>query len=219
MKQKKKNQTTHQPTDIAVIGMSCWYPGAQNLLQFWENILGKRQQFRRMLDGRLPIADYHNPNRQAPDKTYGDKAAFLEGFEFDWMSEKFPKSTYDSTDLVHWLALDLAGKAIHDAGMTRKSIPLNKTGVIVGNSLTGESSRSNGMRLRWPYIQKVLAITAQNRPVFVAIGAQPRPERRTNQRFHQIDGRALQISFRADHRRHFGRKLGEHHCRSHLQLF
>ena len=163
MKQKKKNQSTHQPTDIAVIGMSCWYPGAQNLLQFWENILGKRQQFRRMLDGRLPIADYHNPNRQAPDKTYGDKAAFLEGFEFDWMSEKFPKSTYDSTDLVHWLALDLAGKAIHDAGMTRKSIPLNKTGVIVGNSLTGESSRSNGMRLRWPYIQKVLAITAQNR--------------------------------------------------------
>jgi enediyne polyketide synthase len=72
-----------QSHDIAIIGMACWYPGAQNLLQLWENILTKRQQFRKMLDGRLPLSDYHTANRAAPDKTYGDKATFLEGFEFD----------------------------------------------------------------------------------------------------------------------------------------
>jgi enediyne polyketide synthase len=152
-----------QSHDIAIIGMACWYPGAQNLLQLWENILTKRQQFRKMLDGRLPLSDYHTANRAAPDKTYGDKASFLEGFEFDWMTEKFPQSTFDSTDIVHWLALDVASKSIQDAGMNRKNIPPSKTGVIVGNSLTGEFSRANGLRMRWPYIQKVLMITAKNR--------------------------------------------------------
>lgn len=39
---------------IAVVGMSVWYPGAQSMRQFWENILTKRSQFREMLDQRLP---------------------------------------------------------------------------------------------------------------------------------------------------------------------
>ncbi|NEO45906.1 MAG: hypothetical protein F6K55_17960, partial [Moorea sp. SIO4A3] len=32
---------------IAVIGMGCYYPGANNLRQLWENILTRRRQFRR----------------------------------------------------------------------------------------------------------------------------------------------------------------------------
>ncbi|MGE0763392.1 MAG: SDR family NAD(P)-dependent oxidoreductase [Bdellovibrionales bacterium] len=146
--------------DIAIIGMACWYPGAQDLVQLWENVLTKRRQFRRMLDTRLPLHDYQDDNPAAMDKTYGKRAAFLEGFEFDWVTNRFPKSTFESTDMVHWLALDVAGKALRDAGYDRKTVPLKKTGVLVGNSLTGESSRADSLRLRWPYMQKVLSTVA-----------------------------------------------------------
>jgi acyl transferase domain-containing protein/NAD(P)-dependent dehydrogenase (short-subunit alcohol dehydrogenase family)/acyl-CoA thioesterase FadM len=157
---KKPQQRKH---DIAVIGMACWYPGAKDILELWENVMAKKRQFRRMLDQRLPLDEYYHPDRSMPDKTYGDQAAYIDGFDFDWMTNRFPKSSFESTDLVHWLALDVAAKAIRDAGYGRDTIPLEKTGVLVGNSLTGEMSRASGLRVRWPYIQKVLQQTAQNR--------------------------------------------------------
>src|SRR5687768_18397023 len=107
------------PSDIAIIGMAAWYPGAQNLIELWENILTKRQQFRKFLPCRLPLDDYYDADKNAEDKMYATKASFLEGFEFDWMTNRFPKSTFESTDLVHWLALDVATKALLDAGFDR----------------------------------------------------------------------------------------------------
>jgi acyl transferase domain-containing protein/NAD(P)-dependent dehydrogenase (short-subunit alcohol dehydrogenase family)/acyl-CoA thioesterase FadM len=155
--------STKKGNDIAVIGMACWYPGAKSLLQLWENVLARRQEFRRIPDSRLPMSDYYSANKTEPDKSYGTRGAYIDGFDFDWVSEKFPKTTFDSTDIVQWLALDVASKALHDAGMDRKTVVREKTGVIIGNSLTGEFSRSNGLRLRWPYVKKVLLKSIANR--------------------------------------------------------
>src|ERR1700688_3606600 len=70
-------------SDIAVIGIGCYYPGASNVPELWENILAKRIQFRRMLDQRLPLSEYYDPDPKAPEKTYLTKAAFIENFQFD----------------------------------------------------------------------------------------------------------------------------------------
>ena len=149
----------HKTSDIAVIGIACYYPGASNVRELWENILARRVQFRRMLDCRLPLSDYHDDDPKATDKTYLTKAAFLEGFLFDWGKLRIPKKTVESTDIAHWLALDIALKTFEDAGYKLSDIPLQNTGVIVGNTLTGEQTRSQTLRLRWPYVQKVLNAT------------------------------------------------------------
>jgi enediyne polyketide synthase len=148
---------------IAIIGMSCWYPGAQTLVEFWENILAKRQQFRRMPDERLPLSQYHSNDRTTPDKTYGTEAAVLDGFEFDWKGRRIPKQTFESTDIVHWLALDVALKALDDAGLDLATLQKIQTGVVLGNTLTGEWTRTNAMRMRWPYVERVLRETAATR--------------------------------------------------------
>ena len=83
--------------------MSCWYPGAKSLTQFWENILTKKQQFRPMIDDRLPLAEYFDADRKAEDKTYGKYAAYVDGFEFDWLGRKIPQKAVETTDIVHWL--------------------------------------------------------------------------------------------------------------------
>ena len=113
-----------------------------------------------MLDQRLPLSEYYDQDAKTPEKTYLTKAAFLENFVFDWGKLRIPKKTVESTDIVHWLALDTAIKAFEDAGYKLNEIPLQNTGVIVGNTLTGEQTRSQSLRLRWPYVQKVFNTTA-----------------------------------------------------------
>jgi len=139
---------------VAVIGMGCRYPGAESPVQLWTNVLSRRRQFRCIPKGRLPLEDYHDDDKRAADKTYARMAAVIDGFSFDWSARRIPRLTYLATDIVHWLALETALQAITDAGFTRENFPGRRTGVIVGNSLTGEQSRSYNLRLRWPYVRK-----------------------------------------------------------------
>ena len=155
------HSTASHPSGIAVVGMGCWYPGANDLQQLWENIVAKRQQFRRSPDQRLPLGDYYDPDPAAPDKTYGSRMAVIDGFEFDWVKWRIPKTVVDSADIAQWLALEVAIQAAEDAGYKRTTIPTERTGVLLGNTLTGEFSRSTNMRMRWPYVRRALIATAQ----------------------------------------------------------
>jgi len=151
---KIKKEISHDA--IAVIGMSCNYPGAQGLKSFWENILARRREFRLIPSQRLPISEYYDPDPFAPDKTYANRVAVIDGFTFDWIKRGIPKTVVESSDIVHWLALEVALQALEEAGYGRGNIPSDRTGVILGNTLTGEHSRSQYMRLRWPYVKRVL---------------------------------------------------------------
>ena len=144
---------------IAIVGMACHYPGAQDLRSFWENILTRRRQFRPFPDTRLPASDYYDPDPAALDKTYCCKAGLLDGFSFDPAQYRIPRSTFDSADIVHWLALKIALASLDDARLSKASVPRERTGVILGNTLTGEYSRAEGMRLRWPFVRRVLEKT------------------------------------------------------------
>jgi acyl transferase domain-containing protein/NAD(P)-dependent dehydrogenase (short-subunit alcohol dehydrogenase family) len=153
-----RNDISHSP--IAVIGMAGYYPGAPDLKCFWENILARRREFRQIPEQRLPLSEYYDPDPSAPDKTYGDRAAVIDGFEFDWIKRGIPKTVVESTDIAHWLALEVALKALADAGYSNKNVPPDRSGVVLGNTLTGEHSRSENMRLRWPYVRKTLKAAA-----------------------------------------------------------
>ncbi|MFH1216417.1 MAG: SDR family NAD(P)-dependent oxidoreductase [Pseudomonadota bacterium] len=157
---QERTEITRSP--IAVIGLACYYPGAPNIQQLWENIVTRRRQFRRMPDVRLPLDDYYDPDPTVDDKTYGTKAAVIDGFSFDWMKRGIPKSVVDSTDISHWLALETALKAMEDAGFSAADVPPDRTGVILGNTLTGEQSRTEAMRLRWPFVLKTLQAAAED---------------------------------------------------------
>ncbi|WP_319523395.1 SDR family NAD(P)-dependent oxidoreductase [uncultured Desulfosarcina sp.] len=146
---------------IAVIGLACYYPDAASPAQLWENILARRRQFRKFPDCRLPLADYYDSDKKAPDKTYGRQAAFIDGFAFDWAERRIPLSTVQTTDIVHWLALETSLQAVADAGYTKDRLPGRRTGVIVGNTLTGEQTRAGTMRLRWPFVRRALHAAAR----------------------------------------------------------
>jgi len=145
-------------TPIAIVGIACRYPDASSPGDLWENVLAGRRAFRQIPDERLRLEDYWSPDPAAPDRFYTRKAAVIEGFEFDRVKYKVAGSTFRTTDMTHWLALDTAARALDDAGFADgDGLPRASTIVIVGNSLAGEFTRANLMRLRWPYVRRTLS--------------------------------------------------------------
>jgi enediyne polyketide synthase len=141
---------------IAIVGMACRYPDARSPVELWENVLAGRRAFRRMPPERLCAEDYYAADPGAPDRTYSWQAALIENYEFDRARFNISGNTYRATDMAHWLALDIADQALTDAGLG-DDLPRECTAVYVGNTLTGEFSRANTLRLRWPYTRRILA--------------------------------------------------------------
>jgi enediyne polyketide synthase len=142
---------------IAIVGMACRYPDARSPQELWENALAQRRAFRRIPDERFNLADYLSDDRGTPDHTYSQSAAVIEGYEFDRVGYRVSGPTFRSVDLTHWLALDVAAQSLADAGFEDGAgLPRELTGVFLGNTLAGEFARANVLRLRWPYVRRIL---------------------------------------------------------------
>jgi enediyne polyketide synthase len=143
---------------IAIVGLACRYPDAASPPELWENVLAGRRAFRRLPDERMRLADYWAPDVNAPDRFHASQVAVIEGYEFDRAAFRIAGSTFRSTDLTHWLALDMAAQALADAGFeSGDGLPHERTMVVVGNTLTGEFARANLLRLRWPFVRRMVA--------------------------------------------------------------
>lgn len=112
---------------------------------------------------RLDIAGYSmEGHAQVDDQIYLKTAAVLEDYEFDRVRFQVSKEAFVSTDMAHWLALDVASQALADAKLLDAGEKLReRIGVYIGNSLTGEFSRANLLRLRWPFVRRVLTAALQ----------------------------------------------------------
>src|SRR6478672_532528 len=117
---------------IAIVGMGCIYPDARTPGELWENVLAQRRAFRRLPPERLRVEDYYSEDRSKPDASYSAEAAVIEGYEFDRIGFRVVGSTFRSADLAHWLALDVAAKALTAAGFGEgRGLPKETTGVLV----------------------------------------------------------------------------------------
>jgi enediyne polyketide synthase len=151
--------TTDDP--VVITGLACRYPDAAHAGELWENVLGRRRGFRRIPPGRLPLSDYGGTD---PDRTYVTHAGLIDGWQFDRARFRVPGAVFRAVDLTHWLALEVSAAALADAGLPDGAgLDRERTGVVLGNSLTGEFSRAAMLRTRWPYVRRtVLAALAES---------------------------------------------------------
>lgn len=141
-------------SDVVILGLSCEFPGADTPEKLWETALLRRRWFRDIPSTRLG-AGYFDTIGTKADTTGLRRAAVIEGYAFP--QQRFALGSNDllAADFTHWLALDCADRALTDSGLDN-ALPRDSTRVIVGNTLTGESSRAELLRLRWPYVRKTL---------------------------------------------------------------
>ncbi len=141
---------------VAIVGRACRYPGAASPAELWDNVLAMRREFRRIPPERLRLEDYLGVG--GPDGLYSAEAALLDRWEFDRVRFQVAGPTFRSADLAHWLALEVAADALSDAGFPdAEGLDRETAGVLVGNTLTGEFSRAGLLRLRWPFVRRMVA--------------------------------------------------------------
>jgi enediyne polyketide synthase len=147
-------------TPIAIVGLACRFPDADDPLALFESALAGRRAFRRLPPGRLGAVADPDAGRGAGlagTASTARRAAVLEGWQFDRAGFAIPEHTYLATDPAHWLALETAGRALADAGFPgAQGLARDRAGVIIGNTLTGEVSRAAALRTRWPFVRAVL---------------------------------------------------------------
>ncbi len=138
--------------------MGCRFPDADDPVGLLDVVMTGRRTFRRLPPSRLELADYYSPDRAAPDATYSARAALIEGWQFDKAAFGVPAEVHRVVDPAQWLALETAARALAGAGFAMgEGLGRTRTGVIIGNSLTGDVSRAAALRLRWPYVRRVFA--------------------------------------------------------------
>src|ERR1022692_1640858 len=123
---------------IAIAGLSCRYPEADDPPALLDLVTTGRRAFRRIPPCRLDLADYYSPDPRIPNATYSTRAALIEGWQFDPGAFQLPDSLDRSTDPVRWLALETAARALAAAGFPGGSgLPGDRSGVIIGSTSAG----------------------------------------------------------------------------------
>ncbi|MCR9122578.1 MAG: SDR family NAD(P)-dependent oxidoreductase [Phyllobacteriaceae bacterium] len=138
-------------TSIAIVSMACRFPDAASPEALWRNVLDGRRSFRAIPPERLALADYDAATVGGALSITPVLAGLLTDWHFDRSRFRVSRSGFDAADLAHWLALDTAEVALERVGGAGRLGSL-KTAVIVGNTLTGEFTRTEQIPLRLPYL-------------------------------------------------------------------
>jgi enediyne polyketide synthase len=160
MSGKASDVTSVQPASasIAIVGLECRLPDADDTTALLDAVLTGRRAFRRIPPARVDLAEYYDPDPNVLDATYGTRAALLEGWHFDRDAFGFSGSDFDGTDPAHWLALETSARTLAASGFPGGAgLPTERTGVFIGNRPAENGPAAAALRLRWPYTRAVLA--------------------------------------------------------------
>src|SRR5262245_34827299 len=109
-------------SEIAIIGLSCRFPGAKNSGEFWKNLRDGVESISFLNDeelqpSNLDSVDFNDPN-------YVKAASVLDDIEsFDARFFGFSPREAEVMDPQHRLFLECAWEALEDAGYDSKSYP------------------------------------------------------------------------------------------------
>lgn len=121
---------------IAVIGLSCLFPGAQNPEQFWQNLVSGQDSTSTLDRDNLGVDPniFFNPEfEKGADTFYCLKGGFIKDFNFISGDYNLPENFVDSLDNIFKWSLCVAKQALADSGYLNQTSVLSKCGLIFGN--------------------------------------------------------------------------------------
>ncbi len=130
---------------IAIIGMSCLFPGAVTPSHLMRNLLDKKDLTSLISKGKLQAdPDFFFADKKGiPDKFYYKRGGYINDFIFDPNGYAISKDELIQLDDLHHWSLHVAKEAIKDAGYEHKNNDLANCGVVLGNlSFPTQSSNS-----------------------------------------------------------------------------
>ena len=125
---------------VAIVGMGCRYPGAQDIGEFWDMLVNGRDAITDVPKSRWDLEAVYDPDPAAPGKMTSRKGGFvahLEEFDAAFFGITPREAPY--VDPRQRLMLEIAWEALEDAGIPPLSLAGSRTGVFVAN-LTSDYS-------------------------------------------------------------------------------
>ncbi len=120
-------------SDIAVVGMACRFPGAENVDAFWRNLAGGVESIARLSDQEILAAGVSPTLLARPG--YVKAAPVLDAPDsFDATFFGFSPSEAEIMDPQHRILLELAQAAIEDAGCDPDRFP-GRIGAFMGSAM------------------------------------------------------------------------------------
>ncbi len=121
-----------RPSDIAIIGMACFLPGANDARAYWENVLGRINAITEVPLDHWDWRLYYDANPKARDKICSKWGGFLADLPFDPLLFGMPPNSLTSIEPVQLYALEAVRRALADAGYEDRPFDRERTAVILG---------------------------------------------------------------------------------------
>ena len=137
------------PLDVAIVGMAGVFPGSLDLAAFWANILDGTNQITEVPKERWDPALYFDPaavGRTAGQATPSKWGGFLPPIPFDPLRYGIPPTALGSIEPTQLVALEVACRALADAGYDRPGVDHERTSVVFGAEPGSDLSNAEVLR-------------------------------------------------------------------------
>ncbi|MDR2945977.1 MAG: hypothetical protein LBV79_04435 [Candidatus Adiutrix sp.] len=143
---------------VAIIGLSCLFPGAENRAEYWAAIKKSLDALSDIPADHWSAADYYDPDPKAEDKTYGRRGGFLSPVPFEPLKYGIVPNDLSAIDTTQLLGLVAAALALADAGYPAgPGADHSRTAVLLGVTGALKMVVSLGSRLAHPQLRRALA--------------------------------------------------------------
>ena len=144
-------------TQLAIIGIGCLFPQAEDQNAYWANIMEGVDAITEIPDSHWPVEAYYDQDQKSPDRTYGRRGGFISAVDFNPMEFNIPPNVLEAIDTSQLLGLVAAGQALKDAGYgPERSFDKSRASVILGVTGTLELVIPLGARLGHPIWRSAL---------------------------------------------------------------
>ena len=143
------------PLDIAIVGMDGFFPGAIGIDQYWASIVAGTDAVTEVSDERWDVAKYYDADaftKDAGRKTPSRWGGFLSSVGFDPLAYGIPPASLAAIEPVQLLALEVAARALADAGYADRAFDRSRASVVFGAESGNELAGAYGIRAFLPQI-------------------------------------------------------------------
>ncbi len=158
-----KNKNEHAQRPLAIVGIGCLFPKADNAEEYWANIREGVDAITAIPATHWDPADYFDEDKLSPDMTYGKRGGFINAVDFNPLLYGMSPNNIEATDTTQLLGMVVARQALLDAGYATakdagdgRAFDRDRTSVILGVTGTLELVIPLGARLGHPIWRKAL---------------------------------------------------------------
>jgi acyl transferase domain-containing protein len=153
----EQNQQTAATTPLAIVGIGCLFPQAEDKGTFWTNIKNGTDSIIEVPETHWRSDDYFDADPKTADKVYAKYGGFLSPVDFNPMEYGVLPNALEAIDTSQLLGLVAVDQALQDAGYTtEKEFDRDRVSVIIGVTGTLELVVPLGARLGHPRWREAL---------------------------------------------------------------